>query len=244
MSEIDKKLGQPDIDRAMKRLGGEDELDEILAKNLPRHVKKDIFRRHQGKLKQTSGESVGLANRRFDQLLKGTKTIDNRRKQIAKAVELIAPLPEPDHMLHCLLGDDFNAWEIVPAVLALAGRPAASLYVATLSFNKLAIGHLAELVKQGQIESCDVLCSHYFQATDKVTYRAGRKSLEAVGARIAYTRSHAKVIAIDVGDCYVIEGSANLRSCYNVEQLTLTNSAGLFDFHAGWIKTAVDESPC
>lgn len=229
----------------MKRLEGADELDEALDNKLPRHVKKSIFRRHQAKLKQTAGESVGLSDRRFEQVLAGSRFIDNRRKQIAKAVDLLAPLPERDHVVHCLLGADFNAWEVVPAILALYGQPANRLMIATLSFNKLAIGHLSELVKEGHIKSCDVICSHYFQATDKVTYRAGRKALEAAGARIAYTRSHAKILALDFGDdCFVVEGSANLRSCYNVEQFTLTNSPALFEFHANWIKGAVDESPC
>ena len=234
-----------DIDRAMKRLEGADDLDEALANKLPRHVKKSIFRQHQAKLKQTAGQSVGLSKTRFEQALAGSRFIDNRRKQIAKAVDLLAPLPERDHVLHCLLGDDFNAWEVVPAIIALQGIPAARLMIATLSFNKLAINNLAELVKSGFINSCDLICSHYFQATDKATYRAGRKALEEVGARISYTRSHAKILALDFGDdCFVVEGSANLRSCYNVEQITLTNSPALFKFHANWIKDAVDKSPC
>ena len=37
------------------------------------------------------------------------------------------------------------------------------------------------------------------------------------------------------GGKYVLETSANLRSCQNLEHASLTRSRKLFDFHAAWI---------
>ena len=49
-------------------------------------------------------------------------------------------------------------------------------------------------------------------------------------------RNHTKLILAEIaGRCYVVESSANLRSCQNIEQFTLTQSHELFAFHAGWI---------
>ena len=61
--------------------------------------------------------------------------------------------------------------------------------------------------------------------------------LTSRGQRCVAVRSHAKVqcFASDDGRRFVVETSANLRSCRNAEQLTLIADAGLHDFHAAWI---------
>lgn len=195
-------------------------------------------------LSQSSGETMGLTDRRFDQLLKGSRKLDNRQKNIRKAVDLIDPLPEPNHALHVLLGDDFNAWELVPALLALKQAKADRLFIATLGFNKPMAKHLAELVTEHQVERAWMLCSHYFHATDKTLYRYAVDAMRECGprVRIAYARSHAKILCMEIaGEFYVVEGSANLRNCSNVEQMTITQSRGLFDFHSGWIQRNVEQ---
>jgi hypothetical protein len=56
------------------------------------------------------------------------------------------------------------------------------------------------------------------------------------GFRIAALRTHAKLLLIATGEArIVVESSANLRSCHNVEQATVFNDAELFDFHRKWI---------
>ena len=42
------------------------------------------------------------------------------------------------------------------------------------------------------------------------------------------------------GRCVIIEGSANLRSCRNVEQFTATESPDLYQFHRAWILEMLD----
>jgi len=195
-------------------------------------------------LSQSSGDTMGLTARRFDQLLKGGRKVDNRQKNIRSAIELIDPLPETDHALHLLMGDDFNAWELVPAILTLERAPAARLFIATLGFNKPTVKHLGELVTARTIERVWLLCSHYFQATDKPLYRHAVDALAEVGprAKVNYARSHAKILCMEIaGKHFVMEGSANLRNCSNVEQVTITRSRGLFDFHAGWIQGNVEK---
>ena len=80
-------------------------------------------------------------------------------------------------------------------------------------------------------------CADYFAASDAQTYLYARQELTSRGARIAATRNHSKIILLAIGsDRYVVESSANLRSCNNVEQFTLTHSPALYDFHRAWIE--------
>ena len=62
-------------------------------------------------------------------------------------------------------------------------------------------------------------------------------------AKVIVTRSHAKVICLPTtaGDHFVIEGSANLRSSDNTEQITIYNDAGLCAWHAQWLEGLSDE---
>lgn len=55
--------------------------------------------------------------------------------------------------------------------------------------------------------------------------------------RVAAARTHAKIIGMRMADgrAFVIESSANLRSCRNIEQFVMTQSRSLFDFHEGWM---------
>ena len=195
-------------------------------------------------VKEPSGQAMGLTNRRFDQLIQGRRKVDNRQKNIKKAVELINPLPQEDHALHCLMGDDFNAWELVPAIMELEAAPIDRLFIGTLGFNKPMIKHLAELVETKAVKEVWLLCSHYFQATDKTLYRYALDMMRKCSkrARVNYARSHAKIVAMEINDkFFVMEGSANLRACNNVEQVTISQSKGLFDFHADWIKRNVEQ---
>ena len=201
--------------------------------------------RKKGRAGELAGQDPALGGKRFDLLLKGSRELDNRSGKTLAAIELLDPLPAPDHAAHCLMGGDFDAWDILPAVLELTARPADCVWIATLGFHLVMVKKLAELVKVGRVKKAGLLCSHYFQASEKVNYRAGRKALEAAGVPIAYARTHAKIICLDMGAAkYVVEGSANLRSCHNVEQFTLTHSAGLHDFHAAWIAETIRISPC
>lgn len=62
--------------------------------------------------------------------------------------------------------------------------------------------------------------------------------LQARGATLTSSRNHAKVIGLAFErDAYVVEGSANMRSCNNLEQFTLTNDPELFEFHRRWIQS-------
>jgi hypothetical protein len=178
-----------------------------------------------------------------------TTTTTRRRtydlKNVPNAVDLLRPLPAENETVHGLMGGDFAGWDIVPAILALVGRPAEEACVATLGFNSKNAHHLAELVAAGQIRRVTVLASDYFARSDPSTFNEAKARLEALGQRLVSYRNHAKILALDFGSAgaFVVEMSSNLRSCNNLEQIAISRSRQLFDFHAKWISELANTPP-
>lgn len=158
--------------------------------------------------------------------------------QIENAVRHLERLPKAGWSYHCLMRGDYNGWEIVPAVVRLA-KPARieELWVATLGFNERNSKELLELLDAGEVGKVSFICSHYFKATSADIFNPLEKALRSRGQRILAMRCHAKLLLFSLSDGrrLVVESSANLRSCHNIEQFSLTNDSGLYDFHAGWM---------
>lgn len=155
----------------------------------------------------------------------------------SRAMDQIRELPAPGESLHCVMGGEYHGFDIVVAVQRLAAAIVADLHITTLGFNRHNMSHLCGMIDAGQILRATILCADYFAASDAQTYLYARQELTSRGARIAATRNHSKIILLAIGsDRYVVESSANLRSCNNVEQFTLTHSPALYDFHRAWIE--------
>jgi hypothetical protein len=183
------------------------------------------------------GEAAGIGFRQ-----RVTTTVERRRfydlRNVENAIALIQPLPKRRETVHAIMGGDFAAWDLVPAILGIAGKPARALYVATLGFNEKNNTHLCQLMAAGDIQAATVLCSDYFAKADAKTYADAKARLAKVGGVLNSTRNHAKILALDLGaDAFVVEASANLRSCNNLEQIAISNDRALFDFHRTWISS-------
>jgi hypothetical protein len=63
------------------------------------------------------------------------------------------------------------------------------------------------------------------------------EALHRRGHSIAAIRCHAKILLMELTDGrhIVVESSANLRSCRNIEQFTMTDDHDLLLFHRGWM---------
>lgn len=157
------------------------------------------------------------------------------RPENARAVLAHLPIGEDDRT-HCILRGDFVLCDVIPAIIAARGR-CPHLRVATLGCSIANADTLAALVASGEVGSLTIVVSHYFQQVDKATvFRAVKARLAGI-ACLAVTRSHAKVICLPTarGDHFVVEGSANLRSSDNLEQMAITNDRVTHDFHAAWL---------
>lgn len=164
------------------------------------------------------------------------------RLGVANAAKTLARLPEPNETVHVLMSGNFAGWDWVRAVIDLAS-PAfvRHLAVATLGFNAENAHELLTLIDDRTIRGVDFLCSHYFKSTTPETFGPLEEALVKRGQRIRATRNHAKLILMQMSDgrSIVIDGSMNLRSCRNVEQVNITDSGELYLFYLDYIQEAV-----
>lgn len=183
--------------------------------------------------------AFALPGNRF---LRKTATAADRRgiKQFIRpenALALIPHLPmSAEDRTHAVLRGDFVLCDIVPAIIGARGH-CPHLRIATLGMSLANADALACLVESGSVHRLTLLVSLYFAKVDAATvFRAVAARLEKI-AHLVVARNHAKVICLPTtaGDRFVVEGSANLRSSDNVEQIAVTNDAATHDFHTSWI---------
>lgn len=149
---------------------------------------------------------------------------------------VIEHLPDPGDRTHAILRGDFVLCDLIPVIIAERGR-CEHLHVATLGLSTANAEVLASLRARDLVGGITIVCSHYFAQVDKATtYREVTARLEGL-ATIVTTRCHAKVICLPIaGADFVIEGSANLRSSDNTEQIVIFNDAETLQFHRGWME--------
>lgn len=194
-----------------------DELERVLAKTPP-------------------GEALGMTPALSRTTTRAKHRVCFDFSKVESAVRLLERLPAKGETFHCLMGGDFNAADLIPAIQCLADEPLDELHIATLGFNKTNTAQICALFDEGLVKSISLACSHYFAATDKSTFEFATEELQRRGQRIVATRTHAKVLAVRIGRAgYAVESSANLRSCNNQEQLAFTCSLQLFRFHRAWL---------
>ena len=116
------------------------------------------------------------------------------------------------------------------------------LRIATLCFSKRNAAELLSLLDARPDMALTVLVSSFFRDHNKGLFESFADDLKAhPAARLAAARSHCKVVCFDVSadDALVFEGSANLRTNKNREQLAVFRDRPLHDWHAGWIDEMV-----
>src|SRR6185312_6856805 len=145
-------------------------------------------------------------------------------RKVKCAVEAIGTLPQVDEALHLAVSGRFALWHMVPATLSLARCGIAELRIATLGFSQRNISDLCAMLDNGQVGKAWLMCSHYFKGTSGPAYQFAADELgKRSSARFLSLRTHAKLLLLKLADdrTLAVESSANLRSCKNIEQITL-----------------------
>ncbi len=167
--------------------------------------------------------------------------LDARR--VKDAVKHIGRLPAPGESYHLVTAKRYSLWNVVQAVLQLAA-PATIAYfgVATLGFSKQNLEELLSLLDRGQIAKVDFLFSVYFKSNEKEICQRLAHELTTRGHRVVAMLTHAKIMLLELSDGprYVVESSANLRSCASIENIMLANDTELFDFHRQWLTEVLE----
>jgi hypothetical protein len=158
---------------------------------------------------------------------------------MANALEHIGRLPEPNEAYHLVTEKKYSMGHIIPAVLTLAAPVAISyLGIATLSFSQSNLTDLLSLLDAGQIGKVDFAYSIYFKSNNKADCQRLADELGARdGCRIFAGLVHAKLLLLSMSDgrAFVVESSANLRSCSSIEQFAIFHDPELLRFHRTWL---------
>ena len=170
-----------------------------------------------------------------------TKAQARYQRAAKTAAELLPELPAIGEAIHCLMLGTFDLCQVIAATLKLA--PCRHLRIATLCFSKRNSSELLGLLEGIPTLRLTLLVSDFFKGHNKEVFEMFAEDLQDFRdrARITAARTHAKVVTFDLaeGDGLVFEGSANLRTNGNREQLAVIRDRGLHDFHAQWIDSLV-----
>lgn len=195
-----------------------------------------------------TADDACLAGRVPVDLLKLTRAkrrsfIDARRE--ANVIEHLINLPAPGDSLHIIIDGRFEPCDIIPATRRLSD-PATikDLTITTLGLNEDNVSTLCNGLDAGKIGSLTLIVCQYFRGTERPLFEWMKAEIESRGGRVRGLRSHCKIMLLEMtdGNCYTVEGSANLRSCRSVEQLVMTNDRSLLDFHRNWINDFIVSS--
>lgn len=150
----------------------------------------------------------------------------------------LGPLSDPGDRTHVWLGGNFIYGDFIEAWIVANDWLIPDLHIATLSLSGDNIDSLANLFHGDYVQRLHLMVSDYWFSHER--HRAGLvpyvyQELDQGGDRfqLTVTGSHAKValIATDQGACYVLHGSANLRSSISMEQIAIEHDPDLYGFY-------------
>ena len=155
-----------------------------------------------------------------------------------EAYKHLDPLPGAGETLHGVISGKYALWQLVPALIEKTGMKIADLHIATLSYSQQNAAELLGLVEDGQVKRVTLLVSYFFKSQNRELYDSLVPALLERGHRVLSMRTHCKLLLAKMsrGTRYVVESSANLRSCKNIEQFCLTRCPRLYAFHRQWIE--------
>jgi hypothetical protein len=163
-----------------------------------------------------------------------------RAAQLAEAAQAVEVLPAAGEFTLALMTGRYDLAELVACAIDRLG-PVAHLRVATLAFSRRNLDLMTRLLDAGTVRRLTLLCSKFFRRHNGEVYQALRDAFRDRGQRAAASRSHCKIVCIDfaAGDPLLLEGSPNLRTNSNLEQLVMIRDRAAHDFRAAFIDSEV-----
>lgn len=154
------------------------------------------------------------------------------------ADEILDAFPRgPGERLHALLSGDFIFCDLLTRLIDREGPPI-SATISTLSLSGKNCEALALVLKKKPFP-LHLIVSDFFRTMNPLIFGTIQNLLDEPfeTVRLSNGRTHAKVAIFDYGErCFVIEGSANLRSSNNLEQVFVVDDREVYEFHKAWME--------
>ncbi len=149
---------------------------------------------------------------------------------------LVDELPLESESLHIISNGSFDYFTLVPAVIEMTGSQIEEFYFSTWTMSHNNVIQILDLYDRNYIKNINALTGEYFKTRESTVYNILNLGCEERGQRVVASKNHSKITLLKTEkDFYVIEGSANFTANPRIEQFTLINSEGLFNFHKEWM---------
>ena len=159
------------------------------------------------------------------------RTEDHRHHGALAGV--LDPLPTAGETVHIILPGNVALGDVLWHIVDATDQPG-PLHVSTLGFGRAWIHGLLARLQARQITEATICCSDYFAKADAAEFQEARELLAPWPVTLVAGRTHAKVATFNT---LSMEGSANLRACRSIENVSITNDTNLAAFHRRWITT-------
>lgn len=142
---------------------------------------------------------------------------------------------------HAVIPGDFEFCDFLSVMSGRLGEPT-EMHLTSLSLSLENVREIERLCRAFPKCSFTLAISYFFRSTSKEIFAAMETRLGPLGnLRFSTGRLHTKIVLMRIprpGNeerCIVVETSANLRACRNLEQVTIYDDPELFAFHRDWI---------
>jgi hypothetical protein len=169
-----------------------------------------------------------------------TAAASRRFVELREARDASRTIPGPGESVHCLMTGRYDLMYILIGLIESLG-PVDQMRIATLAYSARNLTEMVALLDSEHVKALTLLCSSFFRGHYGDVWESTLEQFRARGQRAAAARSHCKIVtmAFTSGRRLTLEGSANLRSNSNREQLMMADGAELHDWHARWIDDLV-----
>lgn len=134
-----------------------------------------------------------------------------------------------------VVAGNFIFGDFIEAFITTNNAKCLQLTISTLSLDQNNVDSLVNLMKGDYVDQLNLIISDYFYAHERsslIPYIYDKLDVDNK-FQLASASSHTKIAMFETlgKKKIVIHGSANLRSSSNIEQFTIEENPGLYDFH-------------
>ncbi len=144
-----------------------------------------------------------------------------------------------------VVAGNFIFGDFIEAFITTNNAKCLQLTISTLSLDQNNVDSLVNLMTGNYVDQLNLIISDYFYAHERgslIPYIYDNLDKED-RFQLASASSHTKITMFETlgGKKIVMHGSANLRSSSNIEQFTIEENPGLYDFHFDYHSRIIDK---
>lgn len=182
---------------------------------------------------------ISIADNGFDNRYiksKVAKDIPAHKLKYRNAIKLANNIKIEEGIRYdCIVAGNFIFGDFIEAFITLNNAKCLQLTISTLSLDQNNVDSLVNLMTGNYVDNLNLIISDYFYAHERgslIPYIYDKLDVDN-RFQLASASSHTKIAMFETlgGKKIVIHGSANLRSSSNIEQFTIEENPGLYDFH-------------